>query len=248
MSAVDYVITDEWTDPTGRSEVNYVEKPYRLPDSFFVYEPPGDAPLVGPLPAKSAKLVTFGCQNAVQKVTERSARVWSRVLNALPGSRMILLTTRCTETNRRLISQFEQAGVTSDRITLVQRTGPGEYYRRYHSIDIALDPIPFNGHTTTCDAAWMGCPTVSLAGRIYAHRFGGSVLRNLNLSELATESEDGYVAAAVGLANDLDGLAKLRSTLRFTMQASRITDGRQFTKNLEAAYRDMWETWCQTPV
>ncbi len=244
VSAVDYVLTDDWADPPGRSESNYVEKPWRLPGSFFVYEPSAEAPLVGPLPVRNNGHITFGCMNAVQKVNARGIALWSRVMTAMPGSKMMILTTRCKETNERLLAQFATNGITADRVQLVQRTGPGQYHRRYHSIDIALDPVPFNGHTTTCDAAWMGVPTVTLSGQIYAHRYGGSVLRNLNLPELTTETEQAYIAAAVGLASDLDRLAKLRSTLRFTMQASLITDGKRFTKNLEQAYREMWAAWC----
>jgi predicted O-linked N-acetylglucosamine transferase (SPINDLY family) len=248
VSAIDYVLTDEWTDPTGTSERNYVEKPYRLPGSYFVYEPPGEAPLVGPLPALASGAVTFGCLNAVQKATPRAVKLWARVLSAVPKSKMMMLTTRCTVTNDRLLAQFAEAGVSADRVQLVQRTSPGEYYRRYNAIDIALDPVPFNGHTTTCDAAWMGCPTVARAGQIYAHRFGGTVLRNLDLADLICESDDAYVAAAVALAGDLPRLAQLRSSLRFTMQKSLITDGKQFTKNLEQAYRAMWKTWCASEI
>jgi protein O-GlcNAc transferase len=244
VPAVDYVLTDEWADPIGVAEKNYVEKPYRLPGSFFVYEPFPGAPLVAPSPARNAGFIMFGCLNAVQKSTARAVRLWGRVLAGVPNSRMMILTTRCVETNARLLSQFAAAGIGADRIQLVQRTRPDEYYRRYNSIDIALDPVPFNGHTTTCDAAWMGVPTVTLSGQIYAHRFGGSVLRNLDLPGMVTESEESYVAAAIDLANDLDRLAKLRSSLRFTMQASLITDGKRFTKNLENAYREMWRTWC----
>jgi protein O-GlcNAc transferase len=245
MSSVDYVLTDAWADPAG-NERFYVEKPYRLPGSYFVYEPPGDAPLVGPLPAGKNGFVTFGCLNAVSKATPRAVAIWSRVMSAVPNSKMILLTTRCKETNERLLAGFAAGGIDSDRVELVQRSGPDVYYRRYNSIDIALDPIPFNGHTTTCDAAWMGCPTVTLSGQIYAHRYGGTVLRNLDLADLVTESEEAYISAAVGLAGDMDRLAMIRSTLRFTMQKSLITDGPKFTVNLENAYRDMWRTWCAT--
>jgi predicted O-linked N-acetylglucosamine transferase (SPINDLY family) len=161
---------------------------------------------------------------------------------------MTLLTTHCQETNQRLLDGFARGGISPQRVQLVHRTTSGTYLRRYGGIDIALDPVPFNGHTTTCDAAWMGCPTVTLSGQIYAHRYGGSVLRKLNLPELVTDSESAYVAAAVGLANDLNRLAKIRSTLRFTMQDSIITDGPKFTRNLERAYREMWRTWCVTQV
>ena len=212
---------------------------------FFVYEPPALAPLVGPLPVSFNGHITFGCQNAVMKVSPRAVKLWSQVMLAVPGSKLTLMTTHCTETNRRLVSQFTAAGITPDRVQFVPRTGPGQYYRRYNAIDIALDPVPFNGHTTTCDAAWMGCPTVTLSGKIYAHRFGGTVLRNLDLADLVTESEPAYIAAAVKLANDRDRLAWLRSNLRFVMQQSLITDGKRFTANLEKAYRDMWKTWCR---
>ena len=248
VAAVDYVLTDDWADPPARAEANYVEKPYRLPRSFFVYQPPGDAPMVGPLPAKLAGHVTFGCLNAVSKATARAVNLWGRVMAKVPGSTMMLMTTHCEETNRRLLDGFAAAGIAPERVQLVYRSNVGEYLRRYNAIDIALDPVPFNGHTTTCDAAWMGCPTVTLSGKIYAHRYGGSVLRNLNLPELVAESEEAYVSAAVGLANDLDRLKKIRSTLRFTMQDSIITDGPRFTRNLELAYRKMWRDWCTTAV
>ena len=246
VSAVDYIITDDWADPPGKSETNYVEKPYRLPGSFFVYAPTGDAPLVGPLPAKRAGYITFGCLNAVSKVTPRAVALWARVLLAVPGSRMHVLSTRCAATDYRLLSEFSAAGIFVDRLVLLQRSSPAAYFRRYNAIDIALDPVPFNGHTTTCDAAWMGVPTVTLSGKIYAHRYGGSALRNLNLPDLVTGSENAYVVAAVGLASDLDRLTQLRSSLRFTMQQSLITNGPAFTRNLEAAYRDMWQRWCAT--
>ena len=242
VAAVDYVLTDDWTDPPDIGEQHYIEKPFRLPGSFFVYEPPGDAPLVGPLPVRHTGHITFGCQNAVSKVTPRTLALWSRIMSAVPGSKIILLTTRCAETNERLL-----AGLPKDRVQLVQRTGVTDYFRRHNAIDIALDPVPFNGHTTTCDAAWMGCPTVTLSGQIYAHRYGGSVLRNLDLADLATESEEAYVAAAVGLANDLERLAKIHATLRSTMQQSLITDGPRFTRNLETAYLQMWTAWCDIP-
>jgi protein O-GlcNAc transferase len=247
VPTVDYVLTDEWADPTGIAEKNYVEKPYRLPETFFVYEPPGDAPLVGPLPARFAGHVTFGCLNAICKATPRAVALWAKVMSAVPDSKMILSSTRLEETNQRILDGFAAGGISADRIQLVQRCSPQDYMRRYNTIDIALDPIPFNGHTTTCDAAWMGCPTVSLSGQIYAHRYGGSVLRNLNLPELATESEEAYIAAATGLATNLNRLADLRTKLRFEMQKSVITDGPRFTKNLEAAYREMWRSWCRAP-
>jgi protein O-GlcNAc transferase len=245
VAAVDYVMTDDWADPPG-AERNYVEKPFRLPGSFFVYDPPLDAPLVSPLPSRRMEYITFGCMNAINKVTAKTVALWAKIMSAVPGSRLMLLTTRCWKTNDRITTGFAAAGIGDTRIQFVYRTGSIDYFRRYSHIDIALDPVPMNGHTTTCDAAWMGVPTVTLSGEIYAHRYGGSVLRNLGLPELVTETDQAYVAAAIALANDPARLAHIRSTLRHTMQMSPITDGPAFTRNLEQAYRQMWHGWLST--
>jgi predicted O-linked N-acetylglucosamine transferase (SPINDLY family) len=242
LAAVDYVITDDWADPPG-AERNYVEKPFRLPNAFFVYDPPLDAPLVSPVPSKRMGYINFGCLNAVNKVTPKTVALWAKIMAAVPGSKLLLMTTVCWNTNDRIMTGLEAGGVTGDRVQLVYRANPIDYFRRYSHIDIALDPVPMNGHTTTCDAAWMGVPTVTLSGQIYAHRYGGSVVRNLGLPDLISESEDGYVNTAVALANDPERLSSLRATLRQTMQTSAITDGPGFTKDLEGAYRQMWAAW-----
>ncbi len=246
LPAIDYVITDESADPAG-AEINYVEKPFRLPGSFFVYDPPMEAPLVAPLPSKKMNYVTFGCLNAVNKVTPMTTELWAKILSAVPGSKLMLMSTRCWQTNDRLLAGLAAGGIPADRVQLVYRVGPVDYYRRYSQIDIALDPVPMNGHTTTCDAAWMGVPTVTLSGKIYAHRYGSSVLSSLGLDHLIATSEDQYVKAAVALAKNPAELFRLRSTLRNTMQLSLITDGPAFTRNLEQAYRQMWTNWVNQP-
>ncbi len=240
VAAVDHVLTDDFTDPPGADRF-YVERPWRLPTAFFAYDEPADAPPVRPLPSTITGRVTFGCLNQIAKATPTAVRLWARVLRSVPGSRIVLLTTRCRATNDRLLADFAAGGVTADRVQLLYRTGTYEYFERYNSIDLALDPAPFVGHTTTCDAAWMGVPTVTLAGTTYAHRYGGVVARHLGLAGLVVDSPDAYVEAAADLATDRGRLSGLRSTLRDAMRRSPLCDGRRFTRELEAAYRAMWQ-------
>ena len=240
--AIDYVLTDSHADPAG-AEAFYVEKPFRMDVPFFCYELPAEAPLVAPLPAMAGRGITFGCLNAVHKVTPTAVRLWARVMREVVGSSMIVLVGGSRETAGRIRRQFVTAGITPDRLTLLPRTNVREYFRLYNRIDIALDPVPFVGHTTTLDAAWMGVPTVTLTGPLYAHRYGGSVLLGLGLDHLVAETKDQYAAAAVGLAGDVDKLKALRSTLRGRLQRSPLTDAVGFTRRLESAYRRMWTEW-----
>jgi protein O-GlcNAc transferase len=241
LGAMDYFLTDDWADPVGRMEEYFTEQLERIPDAFFCYEPPTDAPEVGPLPATANERITFGCQNNLAKVTPRALALWCRVLAEVPNSKLLLLAPDAREVDDRIRAAFASGGISSDRIELVRRASPREYLDRYNRIDIALDPVPFNGHTTTCDAAWMGCPTVMLAGAIFPYRYGGSVLRNLGLKDLIAENEEEYVRIAVGLAADRQRLLDIRSSLRETMRRSPITDAPQFSRKLELAFRRMWE-------
>jgi predicted O-linked N-acetylglucosamine transferase (SPINDLY family) len=113
----------------------------------------------------------------------------------------------------------------------------------YHRVDIVLDTFPYNGHTTSLDALWMGVPVVSLAGKAPVSRAGLSQLTNLGLPELVAHSEEDYVRIAAELAGDLPRLAHLRSTLRERMENSVLMDAPRFARNVEAAYRKMWQAW-----
>jgi protein O-GlcNAc transferase len=244
LPAIDYFLSDEWANPPGQSDQYFTEKVLRLPGPFFCYAPPPEAPDVGELPMRSNGHVTFGCFNNLAKVTPRTIALWSRVMNAVPNSKMILLTPHGRAIQQRLINALESGGVSADRIEFVRRVAPAEYLQRYNRVDIALDPVPFNGHTTTCDAAWMGCPTIMLAGEMYAQRYGGSVLRNIGLTDLVTDDDDDYIRTAAQLARDVERLSHIRATLRSTMQQSPITDGPGFTHGLEKIYRQIWRDWC----
>jgi predicted O-linked N-acetylglucosamine transferase (SPINDLY family) len=139
---------------------------------------------------------------------------------------------------------MQSAGVSPDRIEFVHSMTRDDYLLLYHRIDIAIDTFPYNGHTTSLDALWMAVPVVTLVGRTAVGRAGSSQLTNLNLPELIAHRPEQFVEIAIALANDLNRLKELRSTLRQRMQASPLMDAAQFARGIEAAYRRIWQTWC----
>jgi protein O-GlcNAc transferase len=244
MSAMDYRLTDEQADPPGMSEMFYTEKLIRLPRSFFCYRPPGAAPPVTPLPTSAAGRVTFGSFNNFAKVGSEALAAWWNILKRVPESRLLVLAYGAAEVARQLHASIRAAGIEPDRLEVFDQRPLGEYLQLIQQADIGLDPFPFTGHTTTCDSIWMGVPVVMLRGNTYASRFGGSVLANVGLDHLMTNSVEQYVDVAVELAGNLDALARMRGELRGRMADSALVDFRGFTGNLEQVYRQMWVAWC----
>lgn len=169
---------------------------------------------------------------------------WFAILKQVQNSQLLVLTAGGGYVEHRLRELARQNGIDPQRITLCDPQPQAGYMRLIQQADVDLDPFPFNGHTTTCDSIWMGVPVVMLEGDTYASRFGGSVLANVGLEDLIARSVDEYVRIAVDLAGDLDRLTRLREELRPRMAASALLDFAGFARNVEAAYRQMWRTWC----
>ena len=135
--------------------------------------------------------------------------------------------------------------IDQSRIEFVDRQPRREYLQTYQRIDIGLDTFPYNGHSTSLDSLWMGVPVVTLIGNIPVARAGWCQLTNLGLAELAGQTPEDFVRIAVELAKDLPRLAELRTGLRQRMEQSPLMDAPSFTRNIEAAYRQMWRNWCE---
>ena len=244
MEAMDYRVTDAYADLPGVTDAWHSERLVRLPGTFFCYQPAANAPAVGPLPADVNGYVTFGSFNNYTKVTPAVLTAWAKILGRVSGSRLILQVDVTPSLERMIAETFAGLGVSSERIELVARQSPSAFRELISRADIALDPFPFNGHTTTCDCLWQGVLVVTLSGQTYVQRFGGSGLATLGLQELIAGSADEYVEIAVALAADRRRLARLRTALRERMAASPLMDFDGFTCHLEAAYRQMWQRWC----
>jgi predicted O-linked N-acetylglucosamine transferase (SPINDLY family) len=244
MEAIQYRLTDEWADPPGLTEHLHTEKLVRLPHGFLCYVPPASAPEVGPLPARTAGHVTFGSFNALPKVRPATVAAWAEVLRQVPGSRLILKAAGLTdpEPRGRILELFARHGIEEFRLELAAAVpSHARHLGLYNRIDLALDTFPYHGTTTTCEALWMGVPVVVLAGATHVARVGVSLLGRVGLADLIADSAAAYVERACALAGDLDRLGELRAGLRRGMAESSLTDAARFTRDLEDAYRRMWE-------
>lgn len=246
--AIGYRLTDPWLDPIeggpAGGDDRYSERSIRLPDSFWCYDALSDEPPATVLPAARNGYLTFGCLNNPCKLTAHTMRLWARVLAAAPGSRLRLLSPN-GRARERLAASLAQAGIAAERVDFVAFRPRAEYLRTYREIDLALDTFPYNGHTTSLDALWMGVPVITRVGTTPAARGGLSQLSNLGLGALATLTDDDFVQAATALAADLDRLAELREGLRARMQASPLMQAQRFARHIEQAYRAMWRDWCE---
>ena len=249
LKAMDYRITDVYLDPPETDVTSsYTEASVRLPDSFWCYDPRTAVPEVNALPARREGhdgSVTFGCLNNFGKTNADVFALWSRVLGAVAGSRLILLAPP-GESRTRTRSAFASAGFDAGRIEFVDFQPRGEYLSTYHRIDVSLDTFPVNGHTTSLDSFWMGVPVVTLVGPTVLGRAGLCYAQNLALPELVATTPEQYVTLAVELARDVSRLERLRQELRARMERSPLMDGARFARSFESACRSMWQRWCQT--
>ena len=248
LDAMDYRLTDPYLDPPGLDDEFYSEESVRLPDCFWCYDPllneyKMQSLEISELPALKNGFVTFGCLNQFTKINSHVLDVWGQILSASPNSRLLLIAPEGL-TRERVLAQLGRHQIAPARVEFFPRQLRSIYLKRHHRIDVALDPFPCNGHTTTFDLLWMGVPLVTLSGKTAMGRAGKSILSNIGLSELVAQTPEEYVRIALDLAGDLPRLSELRRTLRRRMEASPLMDARRFARNIEAAYRDMWRKWC----
>jgi predicted O-linked N-acetylglucosamine transferase (SPINDLY family) len=239
---MDCRLTDPHLDPPGQTDRHYSERSIWL-DTYWCYQPEIDSLEVTAPPASSSGAVTFGCLNDFAKVTPAALTLWSRLLAALPSARLVLHAPPGSHRSRTG-DVLARAGIDPQRLTFVPRVPLPEYLAQYHDIDIALDPFPYGGGATSCDALWMGVPLISLSGRTAVGRAGASILSNVGLTEWIAKSPDDYVRIALEWSADPARLASVRRDLRERMRRSALMDAPRFARNVESAYRQMWRTWC----
>ena len=244
MSAIDYRVVDEISDPPNESEALVTEKLVWMQGGFLGLAPSPDAPPVGELPVLSNRHVTFGSFQIIQKHSDEVLALWAKILSQVPESRLLLKTLYFDREYNRVIFRDRLAalGVSTERIELIGSTeGHLEYYNK---LDIALDTFPYNGTISTCDALWMGVPVVTLYGDRHVARVGGSILTHAGLGDLVAKTQADYLRIAVALANDLPRLAALRRSMRHRLSHSPLCDTARLTRSMEIAYRAMWRQWC----
>jgi predicted O-linked N-acetylglucosamine transferase (SPINDLY family) len=246
LATMDYRLTDAYADPPGLSESWHSEQLWRLPQCAWCYRSPGSSPVT----LRNNGPITFGCFNNFAKVTEPMLLLWARILQAVPHSRLLLKTRALGSgsTQQRVRQILCEAGIGAERLELRgYEAAYDDHLAFYQRLDIALDTFPYHGTKTTCEAMWMGVPVVTLAGTTHASRVGVSLLSNIGLPELVASTPEEYVRLAAELATDASRLSHLRNTLRQRMEGSPLMDAPRFARDVDSAYRSMWQKWCAQP-
>ena len=244
VPTIDYLIADPWTLPqTG--EAHFTEKIWRLPQTRMCFTVPDVEISVSPLPALANGHLTFGCFNSLLKMNDAVVALWARVLASVPDSRLFLKAKQLHEPSARqsTIERFVAHGIAAERLILEGPSSRSDYLATYSRVDIALDPFPYTGGTTSVEALWMGVPVLTLAGDRLLSRQGVGLLMNAGLPDWVAADADNYVALALSHATDPPRLAALRSGLRQQVLSSPVFDAQSFARHFEAAMHGMWQEW-----
>jgi protein O-GlcNAc transferase len=250
LEAIVYRLVDAVTDPAGESDAVASETLVRLEGGFLCYVGLKDAPEPKAPPCLKSGTVTFGSFNNPAKVSASTFDAWAKVLTRAPEARLLLKGLPFVDATARalFLSRLGERGVAAKRVELVAwLPSSAAHLALYDRIDIALDPFPYNGTTTTCEALWMGVPVVTLNGDRHAGRVGASLLGQVGLPDFIANSVEEYVEIALALAGNPGRLHDLRRSLRPRLAASSLYDGYAFARKIEVAYRAMWRRWCEAP-
>ena len=242
---IDYLITDSIESPPD-SDSFYTEKLIRMPDDYICYVPPAKVPDVGPLPALKNGYVTFGCFNNPTKINDVLLTQWARLMQKVPGSRLLLKSGPydSPDLRKRILAVMATEGVEEERVMFEGQSLHYELFGRYNEIDVALDPWPYSGGLTTCEALLMGVPVVTLPGPTFAGRHSATHLVNAGMPELVAENWEQYHERTLELVSNLDTLSTIRGHLRRILLESPICDGRKYATHLADALRAIWQRYC----
>jgi len=246
LKAVDYLFGDPLLIPMSERAL-LAEQVVDLPN-FLGFWSPDALPSPGRLPALERGYVTFGSFNRFAKIIDPVLRLWSAILRAIPGSRLVL-KDRLLECRRNgILGVFAEEGISADRVTLLDHMGRAAHFAAYGDVDIALDPFPHGGGMTTLEALWMGVPVVTASGRTISSRIAAATLTAAGLTDFIATDHQHYVQLAMDKASDLASLAQLRTTLRDHVAKTEFGDPVRYARAVERQYRSMWQTWCSSQM
>jgi len=244
LDAMDYRITDCWLDPVGVTDHLHSEELVRLTGGGAAFDGAQDAPDIDPLPALNGKGIMLACLNNPRKIRPPVTALWSRILTARPDATLMLGSVSDQALRNSLLTQFAENGIAASRITFQPWMPMHDYLALHNQIDLALDPFPYNGGTTSYHSLWMGVPFVTLAGNRTMSRVGACLLTTFGLDDWIADREDTYVGKVLSALADLPALDRLRRSLRRRIAPAGVNRSADVTASLESAYRSMWKSWC----
>jgi hypothetical protein len=243
LQAMDYYLADRFLLPPGLFDGQFTEKIVRLPGTA-PFCPAQESPPVNALPALTNGCITFGSFNRLNKITRPVVALWSRLMSAVPGSKMLMGAMPEGDDHSGLIDWFAREGIARERLSFHPRSGIAAYLELHHQVDICLDTFPYNGGTTTLHAIWMGVPTLTLAGGTVPARQGAALLGHVGLEEFVAQDAADFVRKGLRWTGDVAALAELRSGLRERFAHSALGRPELIAAGLESALRTMWQRWC----
>lgn len=246
LAAMDYLLSDSVETPPGGDGL-YTEKLIRLPDDYICYDPPAYLPEVTALPAAQRGYITFGCFNNASKINDVLLEQWVKILHAVPDSRLFLKSRQYSSQKlcEKIYATLQAHGIARERIKIEFYSPHQILLSRYNEVDVALDPWPYSGGLTTCEAMAMGVPVVTLPGPTFAGRHSATHLVNAGMPELVANSWEQYIDITVGLTRDLASLSVIRQHLRDILLASPVCDGKRFARHFSDAMRAIWQRYCE---
>ncbi len=246
VPSMDWILADPVVAPKG-SDALYSERVYRLPNSVFCFAPEVDYPYPNYTQVHAERTLTFGSFNNVPKITQHTVALWARVLKEVPDSQLLLKAPSFKDVGaiRAFKSRFAAQGIAEDRLIFRGPVGLSDMMAEYADVDIALDPVPYNGGTTTLQAMWMGVPVVVKEGGNFVSRMGASFMTAAGLSNWVASDDDDYVAIAKRMASNRSELLKLKQGLRARLLSRPAWTIDQYVRDFEAALRSMWTEMCQ---
>ncbi|MBK8161711.1 MAG: tetratricopeptide repeat protein [Gammaproteobacteria bacterium] len=244
LDAMDYRLCTLDTDPPGQ-EAFHSEALYRLPRTLWCYRPFAERPAGDRATGQPG--ITFGSMNSYSKISPGTLDLWMEILHAVPGSRLVMTSVPEGSVRESIARRCAGHGIAPERVIMHDRLDYIDYWQLLRRIDIALDPFPYSGTTTTCETLWMGVPVVTLCGATSVARSSHALLKAVGIEDLAAADTEEYLRIAVTLARDPGRLARLHGELPRRFDASPLRDERGLARDLESAYRDMWRRWCARP-
>lgn len=245
LQTMDYLISDNIETPEG-SDTLYTEKLIRMPNDYICYDPPAYLPPLADNPVKRNGFITFGCFNNATKINEVLLQQWSVIMHAVADSRLFLKSFNFENEGlkERVLSQLEMNGISRERVRIEGSSAHKDLLACYNDVDIALDPWPYSGGLTTCEAMMMGVPVVTLPGPTFAGRHSATHLTNAGMQELVAQSWEHYIDIVLGLTQDLTSLTVIRQHLREILIKSPVCDGEKFAVHFSNAMRAIWQRYC----
>jgi len=242
VEQMDFLLGDPYVTPP-HEEGQFTERIWRMPESYLCFSPPAVSIEVAPLPAFTSGYLTFGCFNNLTKMNDAVVLLWACVLKAVPRSRLLLKTKQLADQKQcqQTLERFATHGISAERLILEGPASRPELLATYHRVDIALDPFPYPGGTTSAEALWMGVPVLTKRGNSFLSHVGESIAHNAGLEDWIALDDADYISKAVMFANDLPALARLRDRLRAQVLVSPLFDAARFARHFDQAIRGMWQ-------